>query len=279
MENTGWRKPTPELVRANTLAKEGEACSVPRNQAIIACKRVAAAIGLRAGDLLVLDALVAFSHPKDWDAGARPIVWPSNDFLMDRTGLSLSAVKRRSRRLCELGLITYRDSSNGKRYGHRDAHGRIVEAFGFDLSPLAARVAEFEALNVQLQEERALCYALKRKITVARRTVRSLVETAIERLLSGDWRSIVRRLEALLSSYVPHRASVDQLAAAHEAFDTLLQETEDSFKEALKANERFSAQEIKNTKKMNSKEFENDTHIRITTEPNNVKSRNNEKIK
>ncbi|MEL6820014.1 MAG: plasmid replication protein RepC [Pseudomonadota bacterium] len=279
MENTGWRKPTPELVRANTLAKEGEACSVPRNQAIIACKRVAPAIGLRAGDLLVLDALVAFSHPKDWDAGARPIVWPSNDFLMDRTGLSLSAVKRRSRRLCELGLITYRDSSNGKRYGHRDAHGRIVEAFGFDLSPLAARVAEFEALNMQLQEERALCYALKRKITVARRTVRSLVETAIERLLSGDWRSIVRRLEALLSSYVPHRASVDQLAAAHEAFDTLLQETEDSFKEALKANERFSAQEIKNTEKMNSKEFENDTHIPITTEPNNVKSSSNEKIK
>jgi hypothetical protein len=31
---------------------------------------------------------------------------------------------------------------NGKRYGRRDGKGRIVEAYGFDLSPLGARYLE-----------------------------------------------------------------------------------------------------------------------------------------
>jgi replication initiation protein RepC len=50
-------------------------------------------------------------------------------------------VKAINRALIEAGLITMRDSPNGKRYGRRDPKGQIIEAYGFDLarSPRATR--------------------------------------------------------------------------------------------------------------------------------------------
>ena len=60
----------------------------------------------------------------------------------DALGLSPTQVKGINRALIEAGLITMKDSPNGKRYGRRDRQGRITEAYGFDLSPMAARHAD-----------------------------------------------------------------------------------------------------------------------------------------
>ena len=76
-------------------------------------------------------------------------MWPSALLQQEALGVSETQAKRLNRHLIELGLVTMKDSPNGKRYGRRDARGRIVEAYGFDLSPLAARYQEF----VQLAEE------------------------------------------------------------------------------------------------------------------------------
>jgi replication initiation protein RepC len=54
-------------------------------------------------------------------------------------GLEPTQVKDINRRLIELGLVTMKDNPNGKRYGRRHGQtGRILEAYGFDLSPIAA---------------------------------------------------------------------------------------------------------------------------------------------
>jgi hypothetical protein len=58
--------------------------------------------------------------------------------------------------VCSFILITMRDSPNGKRYGRRDARGNIVEAYGFDLSPIAARHAELVRMAEEACEEREL---------------------------------------------------------------------------------------------------------------------------
>ena len=141
MKHTGWRKPTPGLGVATQLAQAGERVSVPKSKAFVAVKRVGAHIGLKASDMMLLDTLGAFTQAQDWEEGRRPIVWASNAYLMEQTGFSLSALKRHARRLAEAGIIAFRDSPNGKRWGRRDADGVIVEAYGFDLSPLSARVA------------------------------------------------------------------------------------------------------------------------------------------
>lgn len=189
MKHTGWRKPTPGLGIAEQLAQAGEQVAVPKTRAFVAVKRVGAYIGLKAGDLMLLDTLGAFTQAQDWEEGQRPIVWASNAYLMEQTGFSLSALKRHARRLAEIGVISFQDSPNGKRWGRRDAEGRIVEAYGFDLSPLSARVEEFEELHADLQAERELCQRLKRQITVARRMIRARIEALVSSSCAGLGRS------------------------------------------------------------------------------------------
>ena len=113
---TGWRKPTPELLQAERFADAGEQIAIPKTRAIVAAKKVAAAIGLKSQDLLLLDTFGAVTQPQDWEQGRRPIVWASNHFLMEQTGFSLATLRRHVRRLCEAGVISMKDSPNGKRF-------------------------------------------------------------------------------------------------------------------------------------------------------------------
>ena len=189
---SGWRKASAGLATAEQLAQAGE------RVAVVAVKRVGAHIGLKAGDMMLLDTLGAFTRAQDWEEGRRPIVWASNAYLMEQTGFSLSALKRHARRLAEAGAIAFQDSPNGKRWGRRNADGVIIEAYGFDLSPLSARVEEFEQLHAELQAERALCQRLKRQITVARRMIRARIEAATSGALRGPWAQFTGAFEDLL---------------------------------------------------------------------------------
>src|SRR5215472_2209138 len=81
-----------------------------------------------------------------------------------------------------------KDSPNGKRYGRRDAKGRIVEAYGFDLSPLAARHGEFVRLAEEGRAEREAMGRLRRRATIARKGIVQILETVRDYDLSGeDW--------------------------------------------------------------------------------------------
>ncbi|GGB26922.1 hypothetical protein GCM10011324_40870 [Allosediminivita pacifica] len=107
MKHTGWRKPTPGLGIAEQLAQAGERAAVPKSRAFVAVKRVGAYLGLKAGDMMLLDTLGAFTQAQDWEERQRPIVWASNAYLMEQTGFSLSALKRHARRLAEAGVISF----------------------------------------------------------------------------------------------------------------------------------------------------------------------------
>ena len=51
-------------------------------------------------------------------------------------------------------LITPVDSPTGRRWGQRDAKtGKIIEAYGFDLSPIGLRHAEFVAIAARAASE------------------------------------------------------------------------------------------------------------------------------
>ena len=99
---------------------------------------------------------------------------------MQQTGFSLSALRRHIRKLCELGIVFMKDSPNGKRYGRRNAKGYIIEAYGFDLSPIAARSIEFEALFTHLQEQRAKKKQINTQITLTRRQAKAIINIALE---------------------------------------------------------------------------------------------------
>ena len=112
-------------------------------QFLAAFKAAAPRLGISPRLVHAVDWLFCFTQPQDWEPDARPIVWPSASMQQTSLGLSPSQVKEINRRLIELGLVTMKDSPNGKRYGHRDPKHRIIEAYGFDLTPIATRHAEF----------------------------------------------------------------------------------------------------------------------------------------
>lgn len=123
--------------------------------------------------------LVKMTQAQDWEAGSRPLVWPSAARQADFLGLSRNAVKTLNRVLFEAGVLVMRDSPTGKRYGRRDDRGLIVEAYGFDLSPLAFRYDEFIRIAAQARAERERMQALKRRATCARRSLAQIGETLI----------------------------------------------------------------------------------------------------
>lgn len=275
-QTTGWRKATAGLAVAEQHAQAGERAAVPKTQAFVAVKRVGAHIGLKAGDMLLLDTLGAFTQAQDWEEGQRPIVWASNAYLMEQTGFSLSALKRHARRLAEIGVIAFKDSPNGKRWGYRDADSRIIEAYGFDLSPLSARAEEFEGLHAELRAERELCQRLKRQITVARRMIRARIEAAQGGALSGPWTQLSRRFEVLLDRLPRRNTASEALARLLEWFRELQARVEATYLKAVRADEvvenipMFPEQRLQKPQEMDPREAIFEPHILTTTQLNPV---------
>ena len=80
----------------------------------------------------------------------------------------------------------------------RDRAGRITEAYGFDLSPIAARHAEFVQLAEAARAERAEMGRLRRRATIARKGIAQILETAGEYGLQGeDWVGLARDTASL----------------------------------------------------------------------------------
>jgi replication initiation protein RepC len=198
---TGFRRLTPGLLRVDRKAEKfsglPEGVTAP-GQLLAAVKAAAPRLGIAPRLVHALDWLFRFTQPQDWAKGGRPIVWPSALMQQEALGLSLTQVKEINRRLIERGLLTMKDSPNGKRYGLRDPKGRIVEAYGFDLSPIAARHAEFVQLAEDAKAERLVMGRLRRRATIARKGIIQVLETAAEYGLRGDeWRSLAEDAAAI----------------------------------------------------------------------------------
>jgi replication initiation protein RepC len=188
---TGFRRWSPNLLKTDRTAEAfaglPQGVTVP-GQLLAAIKEAAPLIGISPRLVHAVDWLFRFTQPQDWQGTSRPIVWPSARMQQESLGLSPTQAKWINRQLVELGLISMKDSPNGKRYGKRDPKGCIVEAYGFDLSPLAARYAEFRRLAEQGRAERLAMARLRRRATIAKKAIVQILETAAEYgLASEEW--------------------------------------------------------------------------------------------
>lgn len=157
-------------------------------------------LGLPAKAFKLVSWLVRKTQPQDWEEGSRPIAWPSAREEEEFLDLSAARVKTLNRALYEAGILVMRDNEQGKRYGRRDKNtGRIVEAFGFDLSPLAQRQDEFIRIAAAAKIERDRMKALRRRVTLARRAIRQAADalTALDRL-PASWPKLEADAAALL---------------------------------------------------------------------------------
>src|SRR4051794_23508891 len=148
--------------------------------------------------LAVLSALLTF-HP---DTVLTPdediVVFPSNRELSVRAhGPAPATLRRALAHLVDTGLVIRRDSPNGKRYARRGEGGSIKQAFGFDLTPLVARAAEFERLAGEVRAEMRARHLLREEISLHRRDIAKTIATAIEEHLPGPWTDVAERFRQL----------------------------------------------------------------------------------
>lgn len=201
---TGFRRWSPGLLKTDRVAEAfaGLPAGVTRaGQMLAALKEAAPQLGLSPRLVHAVDWLFRFTQPQDWEKDSRPIVWPSARMQQEALGISPTQAKAINRCLIEFGLVSMKDSPNGKRYGKRDTHGRIIEAYGFDLSPVALRYTEFCRLAEAGRVERAILGRLRRRATIARKSIIQILETVAEhRLYSEEWLTLRRDCDAIGSA-------------------------------------------------------------------------------
>jgi replication initiation protein RepC len=194
-------------------------------------------LGLPAHAFKLVSWLVKQTQAQDWEEGSRPIAWPSARRQAEFLGLSPARVKTLNRALFETGIFVIRDNEQGKRYGRRGPDGKIIEAYGFDLSPLALRYEEFVRVAAEARLERACMKALRGRVTFARRRVRQIGEELVALdLVPAQWRQLESETARLVATARRCDRSED-MALAVESLERRKTEAEQWLRGARKAVE------------------------------------------
>ncbi|MEE9303725.1 MAG: plasmid replication protein RepC [Thiotrichaceae bacterium] len=170
---------------------EGLPIGTRKGSLLAAVKQAAPILGISEKSVYLLDQLMAYSMEQDWQKDRKPIVWPSNERLCDALGIGLRALQYRLKALRDSGLIVSKYGAQERRYGRRGPDKNIIEAYGFDLSPLALRYQEFKHAAAELYRLRQERQTLRRRRTIASKSLRMLAATAFEIGLDAiEWTEI-----------------------------------------------------------------------------------------
>ena len=182
--------------------------------------------------------LVKQTQPQDWEEGSRPIAWPSARHQAEFLGLSPARVKQLNRALFDAGVFVIRDNEQGKRYGRRDPETkRIIEAYGFDLSPLALRYDEFVRVAAAARVERDRMKGLRRRATLARRAIRQAgEELAAQGCEPEGWRLLEEEV-AVLAIACRHASRSNELGVIVGGLEHRKTQAEEWVRELVKSVE------------------------------------------
>ncbi|TPW29232.1 hypothetical protein FJU08_15390 [Martelella alba] len=234
-------------------------------------RAAAPALGLTDRSLTIVNALLSFYPDRTLRSGPALVVFPSNTTLADRAnGISPATLRRHLALLVEAGIIIRRDSPNGKRYARRSAGGKLDYAYGFDLSPLIARQAEFHALAEKAKAERETKRRLREQITTTRRGLAKGIVflSACER---HDAAARFQDAYADLSGKLSPRLGIDDARAILHAFSALLSDL-DKLLEKLTNVEILSASEPQNERHIEDQtpEYKTKTDLQIDRRPHRL---------
>jgi replication initiation protein RepC len=265
----GHRRIDERTAATNQLAQAfaGLPEEVSHRQVLTMFKRAAPYLGIPPRLVHAIDTLMSWSRPVDWMDGERPIVFPSNEKLTQKLGIGVRHLQKMLTSAARFGLLTHRDSANGNRIGARGKDGRLIYAYGIDLSPLGARYEEFVQAAAEGTAADQRIDVLRKRLTAARRRIRSLAQLVEDEMIESiDARTAVEiaqlatrqmravRDEALLG------ACVEQIEARAEE----LQKAVTSVFDGLQSS--------KNQEKDSPSDDLEDTLITTTNQPKTAKA-------
>ncbi|UOK73486.1 MULTISPECIES: plasmid replication protein RepC [Ancylobacter] len=236
-------------VKARTAAKDAV---VHKWQTFQHIREARDLVGATDRALAILNALLSFHQETALSIDSDIVVWPSNEQLMARAnGMPPTTLRRHLGVLVECGLIIRRDSPNGKRYARKGRGGQIEQAFGFDLSPIVARAAEFKDMAEAVQTEKQAFRVAKERLTLLRRDIVKMIDTGIEERVPGNWGKVQQSYQAVISRLprsAPRRL-VESICEELEALWRDIREVLESFVDSQKmdANESHSGRHKQNS--------------------------------
>lgn len=229
----GVRRITPAGLAAHRAARDyagDRTLAVKRIEALQLAKRAAAALGLKAAKIAMIDKLFGYSPAADWTCkDASPIVWPSNEALARQLGLSISTARHHLRGLAAAGLIAHASHPTYQRRGVRDDQGKIVEAFGIDLSPIIMRYDELLEIALAYEQEGRERRTLSYQRTQIRREIEAVLVAAERDGLVGNWQHFHARLDRLREC-VP--GDLGQFRELIEELTVLREQVEEAYRSA-----------------------------------------------
>lgn len=209
-----------------------------RYDLLVLVKRAGKAAGFSSKAIQLLDYYMAFTRDMDWEEGARPIVYQSLAKTSLDLGVSERQIQRLEQALFELGAITHNDSGNHRRYGQRCKEtGRILYAYGVELTPLAALKPTLEAKLQEKQLRDKAWLETKREISYYRRQVRSLLE---ELDSSEEGLAAYEAVATPIRTYLSLEALRELLAKTKELHQSLLQQVKECAPDLLPMQEKES---------------------------------------
>jgi len=215
-------------------------------------ERAAPRLGFGDGIVRLIRALVRVTQEQDWTGKTHPIAWPSNDALGEELQRSRTVIQGLIRSAVRAGLVHMKDSGNGKRWGYRGERGQIIEAFGFDLSPLAVRWDEFADLAAARGLEQERRRHLKRKLGEVRREIRTVCADALQQEMLGfDWNDAIVRA----SGRLPRTPTLGELEGFLDVFSGLLAAVDAAWVKARRSSD------------MEPRGLESRAHKEPTTDP------------
>ncbi|WFS04712.1 plasmid replication protein RepC [Rhizobium tumorigenes] len=224
-------------------------------------------LGVSDRALAVLNALLSFYPGNVLSAANGLVVFPSNEQLALRAhGIAPATLRRHLAALVETGLLIRRDSPNGKRYVRRGGNGEVAQAFGFSIAPLISRAEEINVLAAEVVAERQVLRVTREKLTLCRRDVGKLIETAMEEGAPGDWASIYEHFRRLVTR-IPRLPTTADIEPILEDMSMLRDEVVNLLETCLKTqkqsgNESRNEQHIQNSKSESNIELETALEIK-----------------
>ncbi|AYJ84706.1 replication protein C (plasmid) [Sphingomonas paeninsulae] len=178
----GLRRFDEHAAKATKLVEEfrGLETGLTPSNALAALKRAAPYMGVPLRVVSTIDLLFAWTKPQDWQGGRLPVVWPSNDLLAQKLGVTVRQVQKLLKQAQAFGLIGFIDSPNGHRGGRRGADGFIAWGYGIVLAPVGTRLQEFVACAAKGAAEDDALTVLRKRLAAARRRIRALAQTAFD---------------------------------------------------------------------------------------------------
>lgn len=249
----GRRPMTLAMLMAQRRAEHGKPVrSVDKWKIYRALCEAKPLLGVTDRALAVLNALLSFYPKNELSDDANLIVFPSNTQLSLRAhGMAEQTIRRHLAALIAAGLLVRRDSPNGKRYARRSRAGDLNEAYGFSLAPLLARTEEIEHLAAQVAAERLHIQSLRERISLHRRDIAKLIETALAEAVEGPWEAVYVSFRTLIDGVSRSPTSMeldlllDKLSRLH---DQIINQLETHIKAAkLSGNPYQNERHIQNS--------------------------------